>query len=159
MTVGILSIITAAIQSSKVLIGLVDSFRGGPEEIRAISKDVQAFHSVISSINVTLTDKDIKTLINSDEALTQMVRNLEDPIRNCNAALGDLRLKVQKLLKPDRRDSGFRTNFTGIRWSLVTKGEMRRLHERLEATKSTLNNAWHPFNTYVVPTFLCMGED
>ena len=72
---GVLGIATAAIRSSKALIELVDDIRGGPEEIKAVSRDVHAFYSIIIALNATLKDDSIRDVVSGDVAMMDMIRN------------------------------------------------------------------------------------
>ena len=135
---GVAGISAAAMQSVKSLFDLVDSVKGATEEMRAVSRDVHAFYSIVFSLNVTLKEEDIKGVVSGDKAMVEMIGNLKKPLDNCRAVLGELMVKVQKRISVDK---GPRMNMAKVKWGLFTKKEVRDLQLRLEATKSTLHSA------------------
>ena len=138
---GVASIATAAIQSSKALYELVDDIKGGPEEIKSISRDAQAFYSVIFSLRLALADEDVCNVIRDDTALVQMIENLQRPLSNCQVVLGQIMVKLQGRLKSRPGGKGYRMSALGLMWGLFTKGEVRELIRKLDATKATLDTA------------------
>ena len=145
---GIVGISAAAIKASKEVFELVDAVRGGPEEIRSISRDLHAFYSVVFSLNVSFKQKDVRDVISSDEAMVEMIGNLIGPLENCQIVLGALMVKIQKC------DKWARMSLTSLKWGLFTKSEVRDLQVRLEATKSTLISALDTITMYVTVLIL-----
>ncbi|ERF68059.1 hypothetical protein EPUS_09411 [Endocarpon pusillum Z07020] len=135
---GVLGITAAVIQSSKIFLELVNDIRRCPEEVKSVSKDVHAFYAIISSLNVTLREVDVKDAIAYDDALLTTIGNLAHPLEHCRVILGELKVKIQQQLLPFPNDRRFRINSKILRWSLFTKSEIRTLQRRLEATKTTL---------------------
>ena len=146
---GVLGIANVAVQSSKVFLELVNDIKGGPAEIRSVSRDVHAFYAIVFSLNVTLKEVNIKNVITCDEAMVNMIGNLAGPLENCQVVLGELMVKTQKQLKPRLESKGFRMGTIGLKWCLFTKSEIRGLQLRLEAAKSTLCSALDAVTTYV----------
>lgn len=150
---SVIGITATVIQLSKAFVELANDIRGGPEEIKSISRDVHAFCSIIFSLNATLKEEDIQKAINGDEAMAKMIQNLTGPLKNCQAVLGELMVKIQKLAVPRLEGTGFRMNSTSVKWGLFNKSELRDLQLRLEAAKSTLGRALEAVTTYItLPT-------
>ena len=145
---GIISIIGAVINSSKKLFELVRHIKDADEEIQAISRDVQALHTILSSLDVSLNDEDVRHVIVGDESMAKMVGNLGNPLSNCRLVLESLTAKIQKQLRP--ATEGRRPLLINVKWSLFVKGEIKDLQLRLEAAKSTLGNALDAITTYVL---------
>lgn len=156
---GVIGIATAAIQSSKVFFELVNDIKGGPAEIRSVSRDVHAFYAIVFSLNATLKEVNVKNVITCDEAMVSMIGNLAGPLENCQVVLGELMVKIQKQFKPGLESKGFRISTRSVNWCLFTKSEIRTLQLRLEAAKSTLCSALDAVNTYVkLFTFRSVGN-
>ena len=150
---SVLAIATAAVQSSKALFELVDDIRGGHEEIKSISKDAHSFHSIIHSFSITLKNASIREIISDDDGMLEMIKDLESPLFNCEEALSELMVKLQKRLKLDTDRRGLSRSIVNVKWGLFTKSEVRRLQLRLEAAKSTLNSAMSAISVYRVYYF------
>lgn len=78
---GVIGLSAAVVQSSKALFELVDSIKQGPDEIKAISKDVHAFYPIIISLSATLSDGDIRGVLDGDVAMLEIVKLLNEPLR------------------------------------------------------------------------------
>ena len=134
---GVLGITSVAAQSSKALFELIDGVRSAPEEITNISRDVHAFYSILYSLEVSLKDSKISTVIAEDGSLTSLLGNLDKPLANCSNVLGQLMLKIRSFVKP----------LDGERWRMTSNGfqwyfgrrEILELTQRLEACKATLD--------------------
>lgn len=83
--------------------------------MRCISRDVHAFYSIIFSLNATLKEEDIQKAISGDEAIVGMIKNLTDPLENCQAVLGKLMVKIQKRPVPNFEGKGFRTSSNNLK--------------------------------------------
>ena len=136
---SIAGIATAAIVTSKKLYELVDDVKEGPEEIGHIARDAHAFYSIVFSLQLALKEEDIRSIVRDDAAILQMIQNLQRPLTNCETVLGKIRAKIERHLKPHPR--GFRMSSIDLKWGLITKSEIKDLLRKLEATKSTLDNA------------------
>lgn len=145
----VIPIAGAAIQSSKALFELVDDLRGGPEEIQSISTDAHSFYSIINSLKALLEDASIGEVIGGDDNMLNMIRNLTNPLSNCEAVLAKLTIKIQKHSRLDSDSRGDRMSVR-VRWCLLTKKEVRDLQLRLGAAKSTLNSALNVISVYAV---------
>ena len=151
---SVVAITAAAIRSSKTLFELVDDIKGGPEEIKSISRDTHSFYSIIFSLNATLEDTSIRDAVSGDDAMLEMIGNLTRPLSNCEAVLVELMVKIQKQLKLGSDGRGNRMSATNVEWGLFTKSEIRGLQLRLEAAKSTLNSALNGISMYgALPNF------
>ena len=148
---GVVSIASATCSASQALFQLVDDIKGGPEQVQAISRDAHAFYSVIFSLNLALQDRNIRLIISDDPSLVQMIENLSRPLSNCQAVLGQLMVKIEPRVKPTSDGRAFRINKLDFRWGFFAKNEVKELMTRLEATKSTLDNALGSITTYVSP--------
>ena len=51
---GVVGIATAAVQSSKTLFDLIKDIRGAPAEVKAISRDVYVFASIVLTMSATV---------------------------------------------------------------------------------------------------------
>lgn len=145
---GVAGIATAALQSSKALFELINDIQGCSEEIKAVSRDVHAFYSIKYALNAILKEEAVRDAIGGDQAIIEMIRNLSGPLSNCQAVLGELMLKVQTQLGADSDGKRSRMSSANLKWGMFTKGEVRTLQSRLEATKATLNSALDALTTY-----------
>ncbi|KAL9124896.1 MAG: hypothetical protein Q9217_005824 [Psora testacea] len=100
---GIAGIATAFLSTSKCLFELLDEVKNSPEEIKSLSRDAHAFYSVIFSLQLALKEQSYWDSISRDPTLTEMVRNLKQPLENCQAVLCQLMVKIQPHLKPEAR--------------------------------------------------------
>ncbi|KAL8828437.1 MAG: hypothetical protein Q9170_006602, partial [Blastenia crenularia] len=134
---GVLGIVSVAAKSSKSLYELIDAVRSAPNEIKNISRDTQAFYSIIFSLESSLKDSKVAAAIADDEALTALVGNLREPLVNCASMLGQLMVKIQGFIRPlDGERWRFSSN--DLRW-WYGKREVVELTGRVEAMKATLN--------------------
>ena len=155
---GVLAIATATIQSSKRICELVSDIRECPKEIAAITRNAQAFCTVLSSLSALLRDDDVKEIISGDDIMFDMIENLKDPLEHCRLVLEGLTVKIQKHTKPNVNGKGFRLNAAYLKWGILTKGEIKDLQLRLESTKSTLNGALDALTTYVLVASTCSNN-
>lgn len=146
---GVTSVASAACSASQALFKLLDDIKGGPEQIQAISRDAHAFYSIAFSLQVTLQEKEIRSIVSDDAACVQMIDNLSRPLSNCQAVIGQLMVKIESRVKPTSDRRGFRMSKRGLKWGFYAKAEVKDLMTRLEATKSTLDNALGALTTYV----------
>ncbi|KAL8923308.1 MAG: hypothetical protein Q9208_004708 [Pyrenodesmia sp. 3 TL-2023] len=134
---GLLGIAAVAAQSSKALCDLTDAIRSAPDEIKNISRDTHAFYNIIFSLESSLRDPKITTVIAEDEPLTALLGNLRDPLSNCASVLGQLMLKIQSFVRPLDGER-LRMSSNDLKW-WYGKKEILELTARVEATKATLN--------------------
>ncbi|KAL9601010.1 MAG: hypothetical protein Q9219_002832 [cf. Caloplaca sp. 3 TL-2023] len=134
---SVLGIVSVTVESSKALFELIDTVRSAPNEIQNISRDTQAFYSVIFSLEASLKEPRVATAIAEDLGLTALVENLREPLGNCTNALGQLMVKIQAFIRPL---DGERKRFSGndLKWYWGRR-EIVDLAARVEATKATLN--------------------
>lgn len=147
---SVIGVAAAVVQSAKILFGLVDDIKNAPEEIAALSRDAHAFCSIVFSLQLSLSEDEIQNVVGQDRTMTQMVENLRSPLANCQKVLGQLMVKIQGGLKRTDEGTGWRMSSININWGLFTKGEIKDLMVRLEATKSTLDNALNSICTCVI---------
>ncbi|SLM34756.1 hypothetical protein LPUS_03692 [Lasallia pustulata] len=136
---SVVAVSTAALQSAQILLHLIDGIRNAPDEIAAISNDTHAFYDIVASLEASLKDNGVVSVVGENNAMVAMVANIELPLRNCSATLGQLMLKVQGHIKPlnDGKGSKFTT---GAQW-YFRKKNVRDLLDRLGQNKATLNAA------------------
>ena len=155
---GVIAVATAGIQSSREILKLVDNMRSCPDDIVAVSSDVQAFYSVVLTLRTMLEDDAIHAIMCDDAHIIAMMENLTRPLGSCEAVLKQLTVKINNSLKSDDRNK-FRISSRKVKWGLFTKAEVKRLQLRLEATKSTLNSALDSITTYAILTkWLAQGK-
>lgn len=119
-----------------------------PEDIKAISKDVQTLSFILAAMTEVLNDVDFRSLVASDRTMISMIAALEFPLRQCNIVRSELRLKTHNLLK--HGNTGFRNvALTTVKWRLSTGREISALQRGLEVAKPTLNSTWQLLTTYV----------
>ena len=107
ITVGIISVAAATIETSKALLDLIHNASNGSEELQTISRDTQAFYQLVISMNLTVQEYSLPSFLRNDDAMLAMIRNLESPLRNRQATLGQLMVKVEPRVvgKPSAHDS------------------------------------------------------
>ena len=142
ITAGVVGIAAAVCQSSKKLVGLVDSIKEGPEQIQAISRDARAFQTIVYSLHSVLKEQDVHFLVHNDADLIHIIGNLALPLGNCQDVLHRLTVKLNAYLKPSSDGQGFR-----MKWGSSAKSQIRDLMTELGWNKDTLNNALGAINT------------
>ncbi len=140
---GVAGIANAALQSSKALSELINDIKGCSEEIKAVSRDVHAFHSITYSLNVILKEEAVRDAIGGDQAIVEMIRNLSGPLSNCQAVLGELMLKVQTQLRADSDGKRSRMGSANLKWGMFTKGDVRTLRYSLALKQRRLPSTAH----------------
>ena len=141
VTVGVISVTAATAETCTALLGLMHNAANSSEELRNISRDIQAFYQVVFSIALAVKEDKLPSVLRNDEAMISMIENLQDPLRNCQVILGQLMVKVEPYVagKPSAHKS--------IVWNLKTKKEVGNLLAQLSQTKSTLNGAFTSLST------------
>ena len=141
LVLGVVALTFQAVQSSKALLELVADIRGAPRNIKAIYKEVYAFYNVISSLNTVLKDQDVQTTISGNKTLIETVESLTNPINNCQAILGQLSVKLERLRNSCLESHNGRSGFVSVKWSLFSKNEISKLRQTLEVEKLTVSVA------------------
>ena len=141
LVLGVAAITIQAVQTSKALLEFMTDIRDAPGNIKAIHKEVHAFHDVISCLHVVLKDQDMRNTISRDEVLLDTVEKLNKPINNCRAILGQLSGEMERLHNSCLESRNIRSSFVGVKWNLISKNEISRLQQILEAEKLTINVA------------------
>ena len=141
LVLGVLAFTMQAVQSSKALLDLVADIRGAPGNIKAICKEVYAFHDVVFSLDLVMKDQDVQTTISSNKTLTETVANLTKPLNNCKAILGQLSVKLERLRTSYLESHHIRSSIVSVKWSLISKNEISRLQQTLEVEKHTISVA------------------
>ena len=139
ITAGVLGIAAAVCQASKQLVGLVGNIKGGPEQIQAISQDARAFEAIILPLQLALQNQHIIFMVCNNADLTRIIGNLTQPLRNCEAVLCQLKIKIEAHLKPTSDGRGLRMSKVDLKWGVSAKSQVKDLMTQLEATKTTLN--------------------
>ena len=137
----------AALQSAKLLFELADGIKNAPEEIKAISNDTHAFYDVVFSLETSLKDADVLSVVQENTAMVAMVANLEKPLRNCSTTLGQLMLKIRDRVKPSVDGKSYKFS-SSAQW-YFTKKDIKEVLDRLEQNKATLNAALNTITAYV----------
>lgn len=150
ITAGVVGIATATIQSAKTLYEILDNTKEGPGEIESVSRDAHAYYSIVFALLATLKENKVRHVVERDEAMIEMIRNLVDPLSHCQALLGELMVQIQKQLKQSTDAQGSRIIFIAVNWILFAKYKIRTLQIRLEASKSTLCSALNAFSLYIL---------
>lgn len=150
ITAGVVGIATATINTAKALCAIIDDIKDGPGDIESVSRDAHAFYSIIFSLLATLKEDKVRHVVERDVAMVEMIRNLYRPLPHCQALLGELMVQIQKQLKWSTDAQGSRRIFVIVNWTFFTKGKIRALQVRLEASKSTLCSASNAFSLYVL---------
>ena len=146
---GVLGITNSVVQASLNLTRILSEIKEAPKAITTISKDVEAFTSILKSLQIALSDEDIRHTIKTYQNISEFVaNNLTISLQNCQSVLDQLNSKIQSLKVTSRSRKSWASP-ENIKWGLKTKGEVRDLQLQLEFTKSTLNSALSTFNTSV----------
>ena len=144
---SVIAVATAAIQTSSQVCAFINSVKNCPEDIRSISRDVQALHSIICSIRALMIDVETRQIMSCDDSMVQMMDNLSDPLDGCQELLTQLASKLIKSSGTVSRGKPPWLNRANLKWGLHTKTEVKHLQLRLEATKSTLGAALDSITT------------
>ena len=153
---GVVGIVTAAVQSSNTLFDLIKDIRGAPAEVKAISRDVYAFASIVLTVSATVEQDILRGCLSDDGSIVLIIGNLRLPLPNCQAVLEELIAKLQKGSRLSLINNGSRRAFINFKWIMFTKNEVKELQGRLEDTKSRLNVALSAIS-YVIFSFC--GQD
>ena len=145
ITASVLAVSTAALQGAKLLFELLDGVKNAPEDISAISNDTHAFYDIVFSLESSLKDGDIVSMVRENTAMVAMVANLEIPLRNCSATLGQIMLKIQGRVKPLNDGKGSKFS-SGAQW-YFRKKDIKESLDRLGQNKATLNAALSTIST------------
>ena len=97
---GVLGVAAVTTESAKKQGALLDAIRTAPDEIKNINRDTRAFYSILFSLESSLRDAEVAAVIAKDEALTALVANLKEPLKNCTSVLGQLMVKIQGFMRP-----------------------------------------------------------
>ena len=146
LVLGVAAFTIQAVQTSKALLDLVADIRGAPGNIRAIYKEVYAFHDVICSLNTVLRDRDVQINISRNKTLMETVESLVKPVNNSRAILGQLIVKLERLRNSCLESRNVRSSFASVKWSLFSKNEISKLQQTLEAEKLTISVALNVLN-------------
>ena len=107
----------------------------------SISQDMQAFQSVVLSLQILLEDEEIANHIAKDRRLLDMIQTMECPLQRCCSLVSQLIEKTNDRVALDNPGTGFRIISKHLRWGLFTRHEVTRLRMLLSEAKSTLNSA------------------
>jgi len=150
ITAGVVGIATATINTAKALCAIINDIKDGPGEIESVSRDAHAFYSIIFGLLATLKEDKVRHVVERDDAMVEMIKSLERPLSLCQALLGELMVQIQKQLKRSTDAQRSRIIFVVVSWTFFTKGKIRALQFRLEASKSTLCSASNAFSLYIL---------
>ncbi|KAI9788922.1 MAG: hypothetical protein M1816_006487 [Peltula sp. TS41687] len=145
LVIGVVALTVQAVQATKALLALGLDIRGAPGDIKAINKEVHDFYNVIFSLNLALKDQEVQAAISGNKILLETVASLNKPLNNCQAIVGQLSVKLERL-RNSGLESRARPSFTGVKWSLVSKNEIRKFQQRLQSEKITISMALNVIN-------------
>jgi Fungal N-terminal domain of STAND proteins len=152
---SVVSIVVAALQSTKIFVQATKNIKGAGKEIQTVSRDVDAFGNVIISLIVLLEDPNVKTVIEHRPYIADVVNSLRDPIDGCQRLLTSILVKIPHLGAPSSDGKRRRTKHTNLKWALFLRSDIKELQIRLEAAKSTLLSALSVVSVYFPFDFLC----
>ena len=132
----VLGILSSLITLSQPVIKLVDDVKNASSEIQHLSKDIHALFSVVRFLDHAVREREVRDIVESEDAISYQIRSLEYPLRNCRDVLMSLMVKYEALGK-----KGVLIGFRKLRWAVFTKNEARSILIRLETMKATLNCA------------------
>ncbi len=121
---GVRGILSSVITLSNTVTRIVDDFKEASTEIRCLSRDIHHFFSTVRSLDIALREQIVKENVESDEAILDMVNNLAGPLDECRTILTELMVRGTRLNELDGKGC---TRFGSLKWSLVTKGEVRSI--------------------------------
>ena len=136
-----LAIITAASQSVKGLFAIIKSIKGASSEILFISRDLQAFQSVIFSLRSILEDEDTAAIIAGDCVMLEATTNLDGPLESCQILLDKMLTTASRRLEPQSSGKRLQIVARNLRWGLFTRRELKNLRRSLQEAKHTLSSA------------------
>lgn len=135
--------------------------QNAPQEINAIINDIWTFHTLVKSLEGSLSSTTVFDLVNEDPEIRDAILTLESPIANCISSLNRIMEKMQPYLETETRSSGpkavgassppvrnIRITSNGLLY-LFKRKEIFALSMELERTKSTFSNAMGGVNLYV----------
>lgn len=141
LVLGVAALTIQVVQTSKALLELVADIRDAPANIKAVTKEVYAFYSVVLSLSSALKDQDVQNTISSNRTLMETVESVTKSMTNCQAILVQLSVKLERLRSSCLGSREVRTSFVGVKWSLFSKNEVSKLQHNLEAEKLSLSVA------------------
>jgi hypothetical protein len=121
ISAGVITVVTAALQSSKSLYETVQSFRHHDRTVRGLLEEVAALVNVLESL---------KDAIDSNNSIISL---LENPVRQCSQICREFE---ELLLKCS--SSGPRTSFRGWAKMKYMAGDIRNFTDTLAVYKSTI---------------------
>jgi len=145
---SVLTVGTAALHGSRKLYELLEDINGAPAQFTAIARDSKAFHAIVASLESSLNNFTVNSVLREDAELRTMVGNLEEPIRHCSLALELITVKVEKNFKPANAKKGVKFKISDLKWYFSKKG-VKELMDSLGHEKATLGIALDAVMTYV----------
>ena len=136
------------VQSARRLFKIIDDIKTGPDEVKAVSRDVLTFCSITSALIATLNEDKVRDIVGKDTAMVEMIRTLGCSLTNCQELLGQLESSIRRYFESGSNKPGSLVRLIYLKWSLSTKDKIRTLQVQLEATKATLCSALNAFSLY-----------
>lgn len=136
---SVAAVSTAALQSAQVLLQLIDGIKNAPEEIDAISNDTHAFYDIVFSLETSLKDDEVVSVVRENIIMVAMVANIEKPLRNCSTTLDQIMYKIQGRVRVPSNGKGSKFS-SGAQWYFRRK-DIKESMDRLGQNKATLNAA------------------
>ena len=138
VTASIIAVGSLAAQSFRLFYQFINAIADAPTKICTLSKDVQACYAIISSLNSALSDQHVRTTIEGDLPMMEIISHLESPLQNCLVTLDRLRLSLLTSLKPVGDHARLRFRAVALRWWL-NKSRFKDSMDKLAQNKATLN--------------------
>jgi hypothetical protein len=143
ISAGVIGTLAFALHSARRTISFIDSIRGAPTVIRALSTDLHTLEHVLGTLGELLNHPDFR----DNPRRLDFVALLRDPLQLCTATLDSIlgRLKPYTWPTGDARTSKWR----GFSWFLHEK-DIISLQKTLTNHKASLEIAIAVANLYVL---------
>ena len=135
------AVTVTVLNSTQELIKLIRSVRGAPEDMIFISQDLQAFKSVLLSVQAIVTEMKTTKTSRKLHCRPDIVQNLIEALENSSNLISRLVLKTQNRIEPTAESGRFQIIPKNLKWGLFTKQEAKNLRDFLDSAKTTLNNS------------------
>ena len=99
ISASVIAIITAFLQTSKIVVDFVDSVKDAPTHIKTIAGDIKVFRGSLSVLEQTLLEPEMAAV--ADENLSAALEGLQEAIQSSDDALK----QALKLFKPPEASS------------------------------------------------------
>jgi ankyrin repeat protein len=166
---AILTVVETSVSTSLKLYHFFTTIRDAPRETMSISRDVRNFNTLVQNLRAALTSADVQRIVSQDSQIDQALKDLLDPIDNCQQVCAQIQGKLERHFKAEtasEESSGGNTtiqpltrNHTGsIRW-YFRRGEILALIGRFQLTKGMFSDAMGGLTLWVLGfLYFCIGR-